>query len=168
MIAPSARTAPSFVAAGWDPSRRVPVPAYVSGDHPAWQVLSRFGGLTVGSCGAGVECATSDVAFGACAPDAQDDDLAAWQRLLSTTLVIVATVHHDHGELLVDSSSRYFGRSLVHDAFYFHGDSFAAALDGLLLGLRPRPMLRPGQRVVSMFGIDITADSPELYRPTDG
>ena len=151
-----------FVLAGWYPGRNRPVPASIPPGHPAAGVLARFGGLTVGRCGAGRECATSDIRFGPVVP--ADPDIPRWEALLATTLIGVAEVHHSHGELYVDSSGRYYGLSGVHDAFYLEGLHFSEAVEGLLLGRRARPMLRPDQESVTLYGVDFTADHPGIYR----
>jgi len=102
MIILPAKVLTSFVAAGWHQNRCTAVESFVPKDHPAWQVLAQFGGLIVGKCGAGIECATSDVVFRTSQPDDSDDEIAAWQRLLNTTLISIADVHHGHGELFID------------------------------------------------------------------
>jgi len=163
VIRPPSKVLNKFVMAGWQPSRCVAVPAFVPDNHPAWQVLRQFGGLTVGTCGPGIECASSDVVFRASEPDDRDDELSGWQQLLNTTLVSVADVCHGHGELFIDTNSRCFGRSYIHDAFYFEGDSFETAIENILLGVRSRPMLRPDQASVTLYGHDFTAESPETY-----
>ena len=125
-------------------------------------MLAQFGGLTVGCCGAGEECATSDIRFGPVGPT--DPDIRIWNTLLGTTLIGVAECHRSHGELYVDSSGRYYGLSGVHDAFDFEGSTFGEAVEGLLLGRRARPMLRPDQESVTLYGVEFTADHPGLYR----
>jgi hypothetical protein len=81
-----------------------------------------------------------------------------------TELVGIAGVNNDHGELYVDALGRCFGASCVHDAFFFYGESFAEAVEGILLGRRARPMLRPDQPFVTLYGEKFTAESPEVYR----
>jgi hypothetical protein len=153
-----------FIDAGWYPGRLVAVPSSVPSDHSAALVLAQFGGLKVGRCGRGEECATSDLAFQLLWPEPYDSILDRWKELLGALLVGVAEVHHGHGELYVDAFGRYFGRSCIHDAFYFEGASFPEAMERLLLGHRSRPMLRPEQERVRLYGIDYTADSPEVYQ----
>jgi hypothetical protein len=132
-----------FEAAGWYPGRSVPVPPSVPDDHPARAVLAEFGNLTVGHCGPGEECATSDIVFKAV--DSSDADIVAWANLLRTHLIGIAEVCHSHGELFMDEHGRCFHRSCVHDAFWLEG-SFAEAVERLLLGRQGgHPMLRPGQ-----------------------
>jgi len=152
-----------FIAAGWHPARRVTVPSSVPADHPAAAILAMFGGLTVTPAReAGEECATDDLAFQELEPD--EPATGVWGVLLGTRLIGVAEMHRGHGELYVAGDGRCFGRSLVHDAFYFEGASFPEAMERSLLGRRSRPMLRPDQSSVTLYGIQYTADSPEIYR----
>ena len=65
-----------------------------------------------------------------------------WGRLLGTRLVGVADMHRAHGELYVAADGRCFGRSCIHDAFYFEGASFADAAERSMLGRRSQPLLR--------------------------
>ena len=160
---------PLVQAAGWHANRRVALPegfqAYAGDGHPAEGILASLGGLHVGSTGGGIECAKSDLDFKWVRDWAWlDHDIEDWNRLLHTRLVGIAEVHHAHGALCVASDGRCFGASGVHDVFYFEGESFGEALSGLLHGRRARPMLRPDQEVVTLYGIDYTSDSPELYR----
>jgi hypothetical protein len=66
--------------------------------------------------------------------------------------------------LYLAADRRCFGSSNMHSAFYFHGASFAEAIEGILQGRRARPMLLPGQQAVTQYGERFTADSPEVYR----
>ena len=54
--------------------------------------------------------------------------------------------------------------SQIHDAFWFGGASFNEAIERMLLGRRSRPMLRPDQNVVQMYGEEIRADDPRVYK----
>ncbi len=163
MITPLPEVLAQFVMAGWNPTRKVEVPSFIPHDHPAVQVLSQFGGLTVGKCGAGIECATSDIVFRAKPMDEGDDEIAVWQSLLDTTLVSIAHVQHGHGDLFIGTDQRCFQRSYIQEAFCFEGHDFVTAAQNLLLGIRARPMLRPDQQVVTVYGVDYTAMSPETY-----
>jgi hypothetical protein len=158
MIEPPPRVRHRFVDAGWFPGRAVSVPPSVPSDHPAWVVLAAVGGLSVGACGAGEECATSDLRFSALEPDPAVTEV--WGPLLGTQLVGIAEVHHAHGELYIDTAGRCFGSSCIHDAFYFEGESFAEAVERLLLGRRSRPMLRPDRVAATLYGIRLTDESP--------
>ena len=155
MLEPPQRIRHEFVEAGWTPTRFIPVPTYVPQDHPAAQVLAQFSGLTVGKAQAGQECATTDLSFRPSPPDGNDNEIATWQELLQTRLISIADVTHGHGELFVDETFRFF---------YFEGGSFAHAMENLLIGIRARPMLRPDQATVTLYGIKYTSESPELYR----
>jgi hypothetical protein len=153
---------PLFLAAGWHRGRQVLVPEGIATDHPAAAVLAQFAGLTVGKSGPGEECAAVDVHFCEVEPDAFIADV--WSALLDTELVGVAEVHHAHGTLYIDNQGRCFGTGLDHDVFWFEGASFGEAMKRLLLGRPPRPMLRPNQSTVMMFGEEIAASHPSVYR----
>jgi SUKH-3 immunity protein len=154
---------PRFITAGWYPGRRVPVSETVPADHPAAAILAAFGGLTVTpDREAGEECASDDLAFRELSPDVSI--IEVWAGLLGTRLVGVAEMHRGHGELYVATDGRCFGRSCVHDAFYFEGVSFAEAAERALFGRRSRPLLRPDQSSVTLYGDHFTADSTEVYR----
>lgn len=153
-----------FVAAGWHPGRKVDVSPAVPSGNPAAAILTEFAGLTVArpQGAAGEECAPSDLAFRELFPD--PSILEVWAGLLRTRLVGVAGIHHGHGEWYVAEDGRVFGRSCVHDAFWLAGASFAEAIEGSLFGRRVRPLLRPDQSSVTLYGDEFTADSPQLYR----
>jgi hypothetical protein len=154
---------PHFLAAGWHPGRRVPVSTAVPPDHPAADILGTFGGLTVTpDREAGEECAPDDLAFQELAPD--ESIVEVWGSLLRTQLVGVAEMHRGHGELYVAADGRCFGRSLMHDAFYFEGATFAEAVGRALFGRRSRPLLRPDQSSVMLYGIRFNADSQQVFR----
>jgi hypothetical protein len=153
-----------FKHAGWKPQRSVALPKSITdqipGGHPAGPILSEFSGITVGRNGAGKECGTSDVAFQFVQ---LTDEADVWSDLLGTTLVGIATVGSNHADLFVDSLERYFCISSVHDATCFEGASFGESMRRLLLGIRCRPMLRPDQQSVTVYGEVFTADSPEVF-----
>lgn len=152
-----------FIAAGWYPSRRVAVSSAVPADHSAAAILAALGGLTVTpDREVGEECAPDDLAFRELWPD--ESITVAWAKLLGTELVGVADMHRGHGELYVAADGRCFGRSCIHDAFYFEGASFAEAAEGSMLGRRARPLLRPDQMSVTLYGVRFTADSAEVYK----
>jgi hypothetical protein len=153
---------PLFIAAGWYPGRRAPVSSAVPIFHPAAEILAEFGGLTVEPRGEGEECGPNDIAFRELWPDESISQV--WADLLGTRLVGVADLHHGHGELYAAADGRFFGRSCVHDAFWLEGGSFSEAVERSLLGRRSRPVLRPDQSSVTLYGVQFTADSPEVYR----
>jgi hypothetical protein len=141
---------PIFITAGWHSGRCVDVDVRVPRSHPAHSILEEMGGLHVGHCGLGVECATSDLDF--CFCEVPEDIVVVWSKLLRSKLVKIAEVHHRHGWLLVDETGRCFGASQIHDAFYYEGPNFAEAAERLLLGRKARPMLRPDQHEVDLYG----------------
>jgi hypothetical protein len=106
---------PMLVAAGWHFGRQIGVDARVPQFHPAYRFLKEFGGLHIGRCGPGIECATSDLECGFC--DSDQEVVSVWSELLTSKLVGVAEVHHRHGWLFVDEAGRCFGASQIHDAF---------------------------------------------------
>ena len=124
---------PLFVAAGWQPGRCVGVDSRVPQRHPAFEVLQEFGGLhVVRSEGGGIECGRADLEF--CFREGDLDILSTWSELLRSRLVEVAEVQNRHGWLFVDEAGRCFGARR------------------LLLGYRSRPMLRPDQHQVVLYG----------------
>ena len=137
----------------------VVVPAW----HPAQVVLARFGGLRVGACGTGEECASSDIDFGFEVDDQALNEVTEWQRLLSTVLVNIGEFHHRHGAFFMDAAGACYGMSLVHDAFWFIAPTFGEAVERLLLGRQSRPMLRPDQAFVTMFGQRMTPAHADVY-----
>jgi hypothetical protein len=154
-----------FLDAGWYPGRIVPVPASVPRDHPAWAVLAAFGGLKILEREPDPDPdwpPIEELVFRELhrCPAVTD----VWGGLLGTRLVGIADVHNAHAELYLAADDRCFELSLMHDAFCYLGPSFAVAVEGMLLGQRARPMLRPDQPSVTLYGEQFTPDSPELYR----
>jgi hypothetical protein len=151
-----------FLDAGW-PVAEQPVDPSVPAGHPAAAVLAQFGGLRVGSCGGGEDCASSDIEFGHIDGAQREAVVRTWQRLLSTRLVNIGDMHHSHGALFVDDSGAWYSMSYIHDAFAFEGASFAEAVERILLGRRSKAMLRPDQSWVTLYGVRITAGHPEAH-----
>ena len=153
---------PLFVAAGWQSERRVSVDGRVPQLHPAYGVLQELGGLHVGRSElGGIECARSDLEF--CFYDVDQDILSTWNALLRSQLIGVAEVHNRHGWLLVDEAGRCFGASQIHDAFYFEGQTLGQAAERLLLGRKARPMLRPDQHDVDLYGTTFARGHPAIF-----
>lgn len=160
---------PYFRAAGWFPGRAVPLPEpmerAVPQEHPARAIVSAFGGLRVGACGEGEECARDDVAFEYLAPDdSEDDPIRQWSSLLGTHLVGIGLVHRAHGALYVDLEERLFGLSFIHDAFWLYGESFTEAMRRSLFGRRVRPLIAPHQDSVTVYGRQYRRGDAEVYR----
>jgi hypothetical protein len=143
------------------------VTSHITPNHPATAILSAFIGLAVGKCDAGEECATSDVVFEMDKDDREylQECVEIWNELLSTSLIVIAWVHREHGALFVDSTGRMFDMPMVQDAFFFCGESFEEAMRCLLFGRRiSRPMLRPDQEFVFYDGKPMTVDHPLVYK----
>ncbi|NNE84415.1 MAG: hypothetical protein HKN28_10645 [Alphaproteobacteria bacterium] len=151
-----------FKTAGWHPGRNTTVSTKILTTHPAAIVLAEFGGLKVGEAGDGEECAKDDVNFHEIWP--VNSIIPIWSKLLSKELIGITEVHNGHCEMYIDDTGRCFGLSLIHDAFYFEGDSFSEAIENMLLGRRSRPMLRPDQKSVGLYGETFTAEHAAVYR----
>lgn len=149
-----------FVNAGWTAGRSVPVPDIVPLDHPAAAALREFGGLRVGVSGPGEECGTSSLEFRVLQ---HDSGVVRWEQLLRTHLVGIAEVDGGYAEMYIAADGRCYGRSDIHDAFYFEGRTFMEAVERSLRGLRVRPMLRPDQDSVSVYGDVFLRGDPALY-----
>ncbi|GLW39646.1 hypothetical protein Pcaca04_35820 [Pectobacterium carotovorum subsp. carotovorum] len=155
---------PLFQAAGLPRAGEQPIPPFVPENHPAAAILHAFGGLTVGQSGAGKECASGDIIFGGSEDLQEDDTLLEWQGIMNTTLILIGETHHSHAALLMDCEGACYGMSFIHEAFWFEGASFGAAVERILLGLKGKPMLRPDQSSISVYGETITADHPSVHR----
>ncbi len=125
---------PRFLAAGWPTTSTEPLPGFVPPEHPAAALLEQLAGLRVGTCGAGEECATSDVAFGTFEHLHGSEEFLEWQQLLGSTLVSIAEVQHGHGALLMDERGRCYVLSLIHDALWMQGRDFIQAMETLIFG----------------------------------
>jgi hypothetical protein len=163
MITISGEAARLLAKAGWTPGQRAPAPDIIPKPHPAVEILQSLSGFHIGESEAGVECAKSDVAFRAV--DVGRKDMARLEALLGKTLVGVAEVHNAHAELYVDTRGRCFGVSLMHTATWLQGETLDIALEGLLVGLRPRPILLPGQDYVLFFGDAHRVGDSHLFDP---
>ena len=153
---------PLFTIGGWRLGRRVRVHDRVPRLHPAHDVLQELGGLHIGrSEPGGIECARSDLEFRFC--EADHEIHSTWSELLRSQLVAVAEVHNRHGWLIVDEAGRCFGASQIHDAFYFEGQTFGEAVERLLLGRKARPMLRPDQHQVDLYGVTFARGDPAIF-----
>jgi hypothetical protein len=123
-----------FHSAGWFPGRRsdfVPDPALNS--HAA-AVLSEFGGLRVGACGAGRDCAASDVQFYV-TPDSHASIVTEPWRNAIGELTAIADAHHEHIVVFVSSTGAYYFFTDPDGRLYMGGHSFEEAMERLLLGI---------------------------------
>ena len=141
----------------------VPDPEGISPEHPAAGILASFLGLKVFNPGAGEECPTSDIDF--MPQPFEDSSHELYEATVGERLVTVAEVGQGYSLLLIDGKGRWFGASLVHDAFWLCGESMADALRTLLQGRRVRPVLLKGQVSTSVYGIDHDGAHPAVYRP---
>jgi hypothetical protein len=150
-----------FLIPSWRFPRRMRVDPRVPTQHPAHEILAEMGGLHIGQSGPGIECATSDLHFAF--READEEYGSCWGSLLASKLVAIAEVGNCHGWLFVDEGGRFFGGSQIHDAFYFEGDTFAEAAERLLLGRRARPMLKPDQDEIYLYGEKFTRGHPAVF-----
>ena len=127
---------PLFTAAGWKPERRVLVYRGVPPDHPAAAILASLGNLHIGTTGAGLDRARSDIEF--VWDDIEDDQqLGHWQGLLGTEFVSIGHYQRRYCQLLVDGKGRCFSSNIVSAGFDFEGHTFAEAIERILLGQLP-------------------------------
>ena len=158
----------------WTAARRCTIPAAVQAaaagqpqlaQHPALAVLHHLAGLHIGQCGAGLECATSDIEFDwnedSFTGQDPDEALMAWEQRLNCRLIPIADIHHAHAELLLASDGRCFCWGFGD--LSFEADTLQQALEHLLLGIRSRPLLAPGQTVAELYGIRFQAGDPRIY-----
>jgi len=151
-----------FLSAGWFADRIVPGAGLSELSHPAAGIFSMFAGLHVEPTTAvGIECGTSDIAFEL--PDFDDASTTKWEAALRTRLVTIALVGNEHSGLLVATDGRCFELSYMHDCLGYLGQDFAESVERLLLGIRAKPMLRPDQDSVVMYGETYARNHPALY-----
>lgn len=117
---------------GWYVGRNVAI-----SDIPfeaARKVLSEFGGLHIGQCGPGVECATSDVHIEPSVNADFEHELRNYENTLHTKLFALGGVHRDHGYLIIAENGKTY---LLSDSLDEFERSFDEALERLILGLLP-------------------------------
>jgi len=150
-------------AAGWYPGRHVAVFETIPSTHPAAAILSELTGVkAVPHSREGVECATGILEFRKV--DFNDDEHGRiWSSLLRTELIGVAEMDDGAAVLCVAADGRCFGMSNLHDAFFYEGDRIEEAVERLLLGYQARPLLRPDQACVRLYGNHFAAGDPGLY-----
>lgn len=161
-VRPPTRLLAQFLFAGWYPGRRRKVSPLVPAGHPAAAVLAAFGGLHVGCVGRGQECEASDIQI-----TELDNGLPivdTWTNLLGTPLIGIAEVHNAHGELYIDGFGRCFQLAQVdEDTTTFEGGTFDEAATRLILGRKARPMLRPDQEAVCLYGQTFRRRDPGIH-----
>jgi hypothetical protein len=94
-------------------------------------VLEEFYGLHFGHCGAGIECATSDVNIDPRLGEHLADELRSIEQTMGVRLCSLGEVHRGHGYLVIDDQGRTY---LLSDNLEPFATSFPEALEKLLLG----------------------------------
>jgi hypothetical protein len=100
----------------------------------AEEVLREFGGLHLGECGPGIECATSDVEIDPNLTVHLASDLAQFAASKKLKLYPLAEVHRGHGFLIIDEHGRVY---LLSDDLVPFAPTFGQGLELLLLGKKP-------------------------------
>ena len=153
-----------FMRGGWFEGRETSIDASVPQSHPARAVLAELSGVSLTRPDEHV----IEVDFKFLKSD--DSFIIAWATALGMRLVGIAEAHNAHGELFMTDLGHVIGSSVVHEACWFEGRSFAEAMAAILKGKRSRPMLLPTQAEVTLYGVVfehgnaavITPDSVEL------
>ncbi|NHQ92375.1 SUKH-3 domain-containing protein [Janthinobacterium lividum] len=132
MFALSEKIRPIFEQAGWVPHDRYCGPQK-SPRQVALAILSDFGGLNVGSTGAGIEMAKGDISFfNGLKPEA-NAVLRRW-RNQTGDVEAVANAHHDHIIVFVGVHG-FYAFTDPDDQLYHLGPDFSVAMEKLLLGV---------------------------------
>src|SRR4051812_46675868 len=100
---------PIFLAAGWAPGRRVAVQfdrvEHLQPFPLSAELLATFGGLSIGTSGAGRDCARSDIQFTA-RPSVRDRYAVAEMEAPGDDLFPLGRAQHEHVELFLDARGR--------------------------------------------------------------
>ncbi|HVK80026.1 MAG TPA: SUKH-3 domain-containing protein, partial [Verrucomicrobiae bacterium] len=96
-----------FLDAGWVPGRRAHATEASNISHAALSVFTEFGGLKVGACGAGLDCAASDVRFLTHPHELNCFLVAPWNEKLGS-LTAVAQAHNDHIVVFLNGEGIYY------------------------------------------------------------
>ena len=94
----------------------------------------------------------------------KDKTATIWSRLLRSKVVGIGYGHNQHENVYADADGRIYGGSLMHDAFYLRGLTLPDCFHNLLTSTRARPMLRPDQRSVMLYGVTFTSASEEVHQ----
>ncbi|NVE00197.1 SUKH-3 domain-containing protein [Massilia sp. BJB1822] len=121
-----------FEKAGWVPGN-IPSEMPQSPREKAMALLSEFAGLEVGSVGAGIELAASDVCFYSELKPKASELLKAWNKQTGEVEAI-ATAHHDHIIVYVGAHG-FYAFTDPDSKLYDLGPEFSSAMEKLLLGL---------------------------------
>ncbi len=127
-----------FTDAGWHEGRKIKVKTKIlnsfnSAYKNAIDVLSEYGGLSVGEVGSGRELSASDICFKTETFDFGSEFHNYWVNL-NVSLFAVASAHHDHMLLLVDESNNFYIFTDPVEKLYLVG-SFEETIKRVLLGI---------------------------------
>ncbi|CAD9220466.1 conserved hypothetical protein [Burkholderia cenocepacia] len=153
---------PLFVAAGWCGPADGRLSAR-DGEHPGDAILREFGTLIVGAEPArrsGETCAPMGIVFRAL--EHQDEQIAAWERALDTTMIGIAEDDLGYVEFYVDTQGRVFTTNCVMDGVYLAGFTFGDAIERTLLGRVSIPLLLDKQASIAYYGAHLTGDDPRV------
>ena len=148
-----------FERAGWFPGRDVVVRVDAPPGHPARPLLAELSGIAlVRPQSRIVEVEFQPVSMAA-------GRVVAWAAALRTHMAGIAETHNAHGELYMTEAGHVIGCSLVHDAFWLAGRTFAEAMARIWSGGPSRPMLLPGQEEAILDGITFRRGDPDVLTP---
>ena len=134
-----------FVAAGWSPMRCNTLENQVGNPH-AKVIFESFGGLDVGSCGAGLKLARSNVRFLTHHVPAKSQVVSAWKPILGD-LTAVADAHNDHMIVFVAEDGCYYFYTDSDEKLYLGGKNFTEAIRRLLLGIEYGGAVEPNKKM---------------------
>jgi len=127
-----------FTNAGWHEGRQIKIKTKIfkslnSAYKNAIDVLSEYGGLSVGEVGAGRELSASDICFKTETFDFGSEFHNYWASL-DVSLFAVASAHRDHMLLLVDEGNSFYIFTDPDENLYKIG-SFEETVKRVLLGI---------------------------------
>ena len=128
---------PLFEAAGWSPGRSIEVQfgelTSLRSYPLAKELITTFGGLKVGTCGRGRDCAKSDIEFTA-SPSIETRIAVAKLESPGDDLFPLGDSHRKHADLFLDASGRVHAWGVPDGSLCVVGSSFGDAVERLLLG----------------------------------
>jgi hypothetical protein len=146
---------PYFREAGWHEDWQSPDGDDVPETHPAREVLTRFSGIHI-------QGKFNDIEFTLL--DEPTNIINVWEDLLFTELIGIALASQTYEELWMASDGRLFSTNIiVATHFFFVGECFNRAVENLVIGIRCRPLLRPGQTGVDCYGENYLEKDPRIY-----
>lgn len=150
-----------FEAAGWFAGRQVSVSPTVPPNHPAHALLAELGGITLtrpASNMCSIEFLPVSEGIASVRP---------WEAALHTKMVGIAEQDDGHAELYLTDKGHVVGCSLVHPACFLVGQTVAEALEAIGSGKRARPMLLPGDKEISLYGITFRQGDEGVIGPDE-